>query len=452
MLRALRALLLFWTILGTYAVAWAGSRLGSPEWRRRCFERAHRTSARRLADGFARLRGVFIKMGQVLSVTGTFLPSQYGEALAQLQDRVPARPFSEIESRLVEAFGDNPLERFESFDRTPVAAASLAQVHRATSRDGRPLAVKVLYPGIERLIRIDLGVLRSLLPVVKLLLPVSRVERVLDQLAEMLARETDYQHERQNMQRLRAIFAARADVVVPAVEEALTARGVLSMSFETGVKINDRKALAELGVEPESVARLLVSCYFTMLFEHRVFHADPHPGNFLVRPGPKLVMLDFGAVEVVTERLQTGMKQVVLGAMTKNDDGVLRGLEYMGFVAQGGDRELLARVGREYLNVLASVKINDFSKLERAQVEKLSGYDQTRGRLREVMKSVEYPEGYFYVERTLALLFGLVGQLAPKQGLPGLLMPYASQVLLMGSANPAPAAAPIAAVDPEPPL
>jgi hypothetical protein len=127
------------------------------------------------------------------------------------------------------------------------------------------------------------------------------------------------------------------------------------------------------------------------------------------------------------------MKQVVLGVMTRNDDAVLRGLESMGFVAEGGDRELLARVGREYLNVLASVKINDFSKLDREQMEKLSGYDQMRGNLRQVMKSVEYPEGYFYVERTLALLFGLVGQLAPKQGLPGLLMPYASQVFLMGS-------------------
>jgi hypothetical protein len=82
--------------------------------------------------------------------------------------------------------------------------------------------------------------------------------------------------------------------------------------------------------------------------------------------------------------------------------------------------------------VLGSVKITDFSKLDRGQMEKLSGYDQMRGRLRQVMKSVEYPEGYFYVERTLALLFGLVGQLAPKQGLPGLVMPYASQAFLMG--------------------
>jgi len=434
-LRALRALRLFWTIIASYALVWVFSRYSSPSTRERRFERAHRKNAERLASGFVALRGVFIKTGQVLSVSGTFLPSAYGEALAKLQDKVPARPFSEIAGRLAEAFGPDALSRFGSFEQLPVAAASLAQVHRATTRDGRELAVKVLYPDIERLVRIDLGVLRSLLPVVKLLLPVSRVERVLDQLAAMLSRETDYVHERENLERLRAIFAGRADVVVPEVDAELTRAGVLSMSFEAGVKINDRDALSNIGVEPEAVARLLVGCYFTMLFQHRVFHADPHPGNFLVRPGPQLVILDYGAVEEVTERLQQGMKRVVLGVMTKNDDEILGGLEHMGFVADGGDRELLKRVGREYLGVLSSVKIQDFSKLDREQMEKLSGYDQVRGNLRSLMKSVEYPEGYFYVERTLALLFGLVGQLAPKLGLPGLVLPYASQAFMIGRAK-----------------
>ena len=436
-MRAFRALRLFWTIIASYALVWVFSRFGSPEHRAQRFERAHKRNAERLARGFVDLRGVFIKTGQVLSVTGTFLPTAYGEALARLQDKVPARPFAEIRGRLIEAFGHDALSRFGSFEETPVAAASLAQVHRARTRDGRELAVKVLYPDIERLIRIDLGVLRSLLPVVKLLLPVSRVERVLEQLAAMLSRETDYVHERQNMEQLRAIFAGRSDVIVPQVEAELTSGGVLSMSFEGGVKISDREALAQIGVDPEAVAKLLVGCYFTMLFQHRVFHADPHPGNFLVRPGPQLVILDYGAVEAVTERLQQGMKGVVMGVMAKNDDEILRGLERMGFVAEGGDRALLAQVGREYLAVLGSVKIQDFSKLDREQMEKLSGYDQMRGKLRQVMKSVEYPEGYFYVERTLALLFGLVGQLAPKRGLPGLVMPYASQAFLMGMAQPA---------------
>jgi predicted unusual protein kinase regulating ubiquinone biosynthesis (AarF/ABC1/UbiB family) len=255
----------------------------------------------------------------------------------------------------------------------------------------------------------------------------------------MLNRETDYAQERRNIERVRAIFLGRNDVVVPTVIGELTNKGVLTMSLEDGVKITDFDGMKSIGVDPETVARLLVECYYAMLLEHRVFHADPHPGNFLVRPGPTLVILDYGAVEEVTEPLAEGMKMVVFGGLARNAEQVLLGLERMGFVAAGGDRELLRTVGREYLSVLATVKIDDYSKLDREGVRKLSGYDQVRGKLREIMKSVEYPEGYFYVERALVLLFGLVGQLAPKAGLPGVAAPFASKALLKSFA-PAPSA------------
>jgi len=433
-LRSLRALLLFWTVFASYGFEWLLARALPTAVATRRMQNAHRKNARRLVHGFTALRGVFIKMGQVLSVMGTFLPSAYAEELEALQDRVKPRPFDEIAGRLREAFGADALARFADFEREPMAAASLAQVHRARGLDGRELAVKVLYPGIERLIRSDLRVLRSLLPIVRRVFPVSRVERNLDQLEAMLARETDYAHERSNIARMRTFFQERSDIVVPQVIDELTAGGVLSMSFEAGLKVNDLDALRADAIDPEAVARLIVEAYFCMLFDHGVFHADPHPGNFLVRPGPTLVILDYGAVENVTRALGDGMKMVALGALMKNDDQILQGLERMGFVAEGGDRQLLADVGREYLRVLGGVRIDDFSKIDREMVAKLSGYNQLRGKLRDVMKSVEYPEGYFYVERTLALLFGLVGQLSPKTGLPGLVLPQASKAFSRGFA------------------
>jgi ubiquinone biosynthesis protein len=216
----------------------------------------------------------------------------------------------------------------------------------------------------------------------------------------------------------------------------LTAGPVLTMSYEEGAKITDFPRLSEQEIDTVAVARLLVECYFEMLLEHRVFHADPHPGNFLVRPGPTLVILDYGAVEEVTPALAEGMKTVVLGAITRNDEEILRGLELMGFVAEGGDRELLARVGREYLKVLAGMNFTNFAQLDRQTIEKLSGYQQIRGQLRDIMRSVQYPEGYFYVERTLVLLFGLVGQLAPDVGLPGLVLPFATRAFALGLATP----------------
>jgi len=278
----------------------------------------------------------------------------------------------------------------------------------------------------------DLAVMRSVLPVIRLLAPIARVERMLDQLQAMLARETDYAHERENMERLRHVFEGRKDVVIPELFDELTAGGVLTMSFEEGVKINDIEGQRAAGIDPEAVGKLLIECYFDMLLRRRVFHADPHPGNFLVRPGPTLVVLDYGAVEEVTPSLAEGMTMVVKGVLSRSDDLVLQGVERMGFVSATGDRELLKAVGHEYLKVLSSTKIADFSRLDRNAMEKLSGFRQVRGRLRAVMKSVEYPDGYFYVERTLILLFGLAGHLAPRQGLPGLVLPYASRALAGG--------------------
>lgn len=442
MLRSLRALILFWSVFSSYGFTWLVTRLFGEARREAWFARAHAKNADRLTDGFTRLRGVFIKVGQVLSVIGTFLPKAYGESLSRLQDKVPGRPFREVLGRLEEALGPDPLSRFESFEEEPLAAASLAQVHRAVTRDGREVAVKVLYPGIEQLIRRDLAVLRSILPVVSRLIVVSRLDRVLEQLTAMLSRETDYAHERENMERVRAMFTDRSDIVIPTLLPELTGGGVLTMSFERGTKISELAALRSAGIETDAVARLLVEVFVKMLFEFRRFHADPHPGNFLVRPGPTLIILDYGAVEEVTPALAEGMQQVVLGAVTRDSGTILLGLERMGFVAEGGDKSLLERVGREYLAVLGNVQIQDFSRLDRATAEKLSGFQQVRGQLREIMRNIEYPEGYFYVERTLVLLFGLVGQLAPKQGLPGLVAPYAGMAFARGmQATPAPPAA-----------
>jgi ubiquinone biosynthesis protein len=438
MSRSIRAFVLIATVLASYALQWALVRATLRRGFGQRWALVHLANARRLANGFARLRGVFIKLGQVISVLGGFLPAIYREQLQKLQDQVPPRPFAEIEARLAEAFGPNALERFGSFERAPLAAASLAQVHRARLADGREVAVKVLYPGIERLIVRDLFVLRLFLPILRRVFPIVAFERVLSQLSAMLQRETDYANERRNMDRVRGIFERREDVVVPTVVPELTHAGVLTMSYEEGLRISDILRQDPPSVSRREIARLITDCYFTMLFEHRVLHADPHPGNFLVRPGPVLVILDYGAVEDVTEPLVRGLKTVILGALTRDTEQVLQGAEQMGFVAPNGDRELLREVGRAYLKTLATLQVSDFSSLDRGELHKLSGYEQVRGRLREVMRSVEYPDGYFYLERTLALLFGLVGLLEPERGLPGVAAPLASKLMLRSLARSAP--------------
>ena len=429
MLRSLRAQLLLWSILGSYALHWLLAHVLDRARSDRWLERLHRWNARRLARGFTRLAGVYTKVGQVLSVIGTFLPRAFGEALEALQDQVPARPFGSMIPRLRESLGADALDKFKEIDRSPVAAASLAQVHRAVTHDGRQVAVKILYPSIERTIARDLAVFRTVLPVLQWIFPVTNLPRVLEQLTAMLRHETDFVNERRNLAAIGAMFTDRNDIVVPDAVDELCGTSVLTMSYEQGLKIGDLAGLEAAGIDRSALARILVDAYVTMLMEHRRFHADPHPGNFLVRPGPEVVILDFGAVETVSSNMTEGLKLAVSGVASQNEGLVLEGLERMGFVTATGDRELLREVGREYLRVLGQLKLTDFSQLDPAKLRDLVGWNQLRGRLRDVMRSVEYPPGFFYVERAMILLFGVVGRLVPGQGLPGLVLPYATQAL-----------------------
>lgn len=401
----------------------------------RRWQRLHATNARRIAREFTALRGVFIKMGQVLSVMAPVLPPVYADELEKLQDAVPPQPYEVIRQRLVEAWGENPEARFSEVDRTALAAASLAQVHRARLLDGTQVVLKILYPGIEDLVRRDLARVRKLLPGFRILFGFRDSAKVHAQLSVMLEHEMDYQRERDNTELIRGLLANHPKIVVPGVVESLSSHKVLVLTYEEGFKIADPDVLRAAGIDPEAIATTLVAAYASMLFEHRVFHADPHPGNLLARSDGSLVLLDFGAVEQSSEAITEGMKQVLIGAMLKNTDSVMAGVERMGFVAPDGNRELLRQVTADYLAVLTELNVQNYMNLSRDQLERASGMQQLRGKLRKVAGSVRYPDGYFYVERTLTLLFGVTARLAPTKGLFGLAAPYTAKLMLRSMAN-----------------
>src|SRR4051812_48683348 len=161
-----------------------------PPWLKDRRKRVDQRNARRLLRGMLRLRGVFIKLGQVLSIMGGFLPRVYSKELEQLQDQVPPHPFSDLEAALRESFGKGSAELFADIEREPVAAASLGQVHVAHLKDGRKVAVKFLYPMIRGIISVDMRVLGLAILVYKRFVPVFKIERVHEQLVDMLRRET----------------------------------------------------------------------------------------------------------------------------------------------------------------------------------------------------------------------------------------------------------------------
>jgi predicted unusual protein kinase regulating ubiquinone biosynthesis (AarF/ABC1/UbiB family) len=434
LLRLLRSLYAFGVILSSYLVQLGLARVFGkpaadggrdlPEWLRERRRRVDRRNARRLLRGMLRLRGVFIKLGQILSIMGGFLPRVYGKELEQLQDQVPPHPFKDLDAALRRSFGKGADELFADIAREPIAAASLGQVHVAHLSDGRKVAVKFLYPNIRGVIAVDMRVLALAIKVYRRFVPVAKIERVHEQLVDMLRRETDYLHEADCMQRMAKNFASDPGLAFPEPIAELTTRDVLTMTFMEGTKITKKAEIEAAGVRMGDVAVRLVQAFYKMLFVDRFFHADPHPGNFLVEPLPtaarpaefRLVVLDYGAVCVARDALVDGMIEVVQGYFTQDDATVLKGFRAMGFVAPGGNEALLERTVKTYFGKLLKIQDRTPAALMRQRPEKLEELvdpEVERGELQELMRSFEYPEDWFYVERACVLMFWLAAQLDP---------------------------------------
>ena len=411
--------------------------LGRPQWLTERRKRTDERNAVRLLGGILRLRGVYIKLGQVLSILGGFMPAAYLRRLETLQDKVPARPFSEVRTVLVRSLRRPPEECFASIEAEPIAAASLGQVHAARLPDGTHVAVKILYPRIRETIRLDMKVVKLALAIYKRFMPVGNIEVVHRSLVDLLRRETDYLHEAECMRRIRDNFVAVPDVFTPEVIDALTSREVLTMTFMRGIKITHIDEMRAAGIDPDAVATRLVQSFYKQLFVDRYFHADPHPGNFLVRAGPspsrpELVLLDFGTVTIARDNLIDGMLEQLQGFFAQDGARVLHGFERMGFVAAEGNRELLEETVMLYFRRLLQVKHRTPGAVMRADQERLRNLANPRlefEQLRELARAFVYPEGWFYIERSLVMLFWLVGQIAPDVDMLQVGFPYVVELL-----------------------
>jgi predicted unusual protein kinase regulating ubiquinone biosynthesis (AarF/ABC1/UbiB family) len=306
--------------------------------------------------------------------------------------------------------------------------------------DGRKVAVKVLYPRIRDVIRVDMRAVALIIRVVKRWLPLQHLETVHRSLVDLLRRETDYLHEAQCMEKMAKNFASEPDIVFPEVVHELTTRDILTMSYMEGVKITRLDELDRLGIDRHTLATRLVQSFYKQLFVDRYFHADPHPGNFLAQKGPdgrpRIVVLDFGAISEVADSLVDGALEVLQGILSAEGPMVLRGFRRMGFVAEGGNEALLEQTVMTYFKKLLNVKDHSAGALLRADrkdLEKLASPEV--GDLHDLMRSIAYPDGWFYVERAAVIAFWLVGQIDPGLDTMSVGVPYVLPLVMKRTAT-----------------
>jgi predicted unusual protein kinase regulating ubiquinone biosynthesis (AarF/ABC1/UbiB family) len=314
-----------------------------------------------LRDALVDLGPAFIKLGQILSTRPDVLPGEYVEVLSTLQDKVPPDDWETVRPRLESAFG--PVEEsFDDFDTEPISGASLGQVYTATY-EGQDVAVKVLRPGIRRVVEADLRVMRTLMPLLLFFAHEGQrftLENLADDFTQTIREEMDYDHEAAMLRGIAANFEDHPKIRVPDTVPERSTRNVLTMEYVEGTKIDDVAALDEMGVDREELVYRLENAYIQMILEDGVFHADPHPGNLAVQSDGTIVFYDFGMTGHVDARTREQMYDFYVGIARDDIDRVIDAFVAMDALDPAADRQLMREAFRVVIETFRGRDVDQY--------------------------------------------------------------------------------------------
>ncbi|MEO7348656.1 MAG: AarF/UbiB family protein [Terrimesophilobacter sp.] len=391
------------------------------------------------------LGGLMIKVGQFMSSRLDVLPPEITSELEGLQDEVPAVDFELIRQFAEDDLG-MPLERaYASFEPVPLAAASLGQVHRATllPTDAAEVGfdevvVKVQRPGIDEIVEVDLAALRKIAKWLNRVRFISRrvdLPALLEEFAGISLQEIDYLHEAGNAVRFTENFADDPRVGTPEIVWERTTRRVLTLSDVTAIKINNREALAAAGIDPKRVAVELSSAMFDQLFSHGFFHADPHPGNIFVTPGPSkdpedwaITFVDFGMMGEVPATLRKGLQRLIVSVATRDAKGLVASIKDMGVLLPSAESEPLENAMSELFARFGGM---GFAELQKVDPEEYLDFAKEFG---DVMRSLPFqlPEDFLLIIRAVSVTSGVCTALNPEFNVWTAIEPYAKRLTSKG--------------------
>lgn len=364
-----------------------------------------------LVQEILELGPTFIKLGQALSTRSDLIPPIYAQALSDLQDRVP--PFaSERAIQVIETELGKPLGNlFAEFDRYPIAAASLGQVHRAKLYTGEDVVIKVQRPGLERLFNLDFKVLQRLVRWLNRLVPRIKkydLEPLYQEFFKLLYFEIDYVHEGKNAERFQTNFQKFDEVIVPRVHWRYTATRVLTLDYLPGIKIDDVDTLKSCKIEPNLIIQAGVSCYLKQILEDGFFQSDPHPGNMAVNDDGRLIFYDFGTMSEIQGLKQDEMVSTFFAVIRRDSESLLDSLICMGLLEADGDNIVPLRRMVTFVLERFREKPIDLRAFEDMSQEVYTLFEQEPFRL---------PSEMMFVVKAITTLDGIARSLNPDYNL-----------------------------------
>ena len=361
------------------------------------WDRAHLAAAQEIRRIALSLAGAFTKAAQIGGARADILPAPFIDTLSQFHDAVPPRPFESLRGIVERDLGRDPDSVFESIDPEALAAASLAQVHRARLRDGSDVVLKIQYPEIRRIIPLDLGVLRRVVGLIRFIQNRVDLRSVVNEVTRFIELELDFRREVDATERLAKILEDSPDVRVPGVHRELCGDNVIVLEYLDGIQVTRTRELEAAGHKRADVARKIGGLYGAMIFEYGFFHGDPHPGNLLVLPDGRIGLLDFGLCKDLPKGFARLVAQMMISSMVGNTEAALEAADGLGFD--------IASIRPDHLRSLLLMLIGD-SDSDDGVLDILN-----ESRIRRI------PEDFALVVRTLILLNGLSHRLAPRRRL-----------------------------------
>ena len=378
----------------------------------------HRRNAVLIRENALAMRGLMIKVGQFMSSRKDFLPDEYTEELSALQDQVPPHDFAEIRQRIIEELGAPPEQIFSEFEKEPIAAASLGQVHRAVLKDGREAAVKIQYPGIEKIIETDIRMFEILVSLLQGRIGWINLRVLHEEFSKIVRAELDYVQEGRNAERFRKNFSDDARIVIPRVYWNFSCRKVLTLEFVGGIKISECAVIKASGLDCRILVNLLAETYAKMIFVHGIFHCDPHPGNIFVGEGPTLVLVDFGMVETISESTKRNLRRYANAIVENDTAGIIEALEKLGFLVEGADYKAIAEVTQDLIDKYRHSSPDELKSLT------VDDIGDEISNIRSVIDNFQVPNYFILLGRTIGMLNGMAYRLNPEVNIIEIGKPY----------------------------